>query len=440
MIRYYLAVLYLVLATLPCLAQSQTGDSTKTADPTQSFVSPLGPGTGATLGVTQKGTEITAAIAGQLVNLPVTFWQLGISGTTNTNGQATLFSSSDADAPGFKGKFGLGKSSFFKKRLEFTSTAGDFRRQAWCRDLLDVIDKGLPSHASIGSSVTCKDAIDLERNQLTASPPVDPITKAPDPKTAGADDFVLRSLASIVDNLTPPAQLLLCEDLKSLSNFYAVCPSGADYKSVEDERRKYSGLDTYTMDVPGKFQWKLWGSWAPTLTSTSYRPVTDGVADLSNKQNWTQLLNTGVGDVALYYGNLAFGVEGGFGQTVQIKPQNICNNTIMGTYTAQQCDMAVIGKPNPQNAWVGSTTLQLSPLGKGAILSTGAQAIFSYVAPTSGGHSSELALPFYLAPSATRMSFVVGIQPTWDWNTDPKIGNKFYISVFAGARPSVSKQ
>src|ERR1017187_2364531 len=112
---------------LPSFAQTKSADATKAADPTQNFVSPLGPGTGATLDVTQKGTEVTAAIAGQIVNSPVNFWQLGVSGTTNTNGQATVFSSHDGDAPGFKGKFGLGKSSFIKNRPVFTRTAGEFR-------------------------------------------------------------------------------------------------------------------------------------------------------------------------------------------------------------------------------------------------------------------------------------------------------------------------
>jgi hypothetical protein len=445
MARYYLAGLALLVMGLPSFAQSKAADATKAADPTQNFVSPLGLGTGATVAVTQKGTDVTAAIAGQIVNSPVNFWQLGVSGTTNTNGQATVFSSHDGDAPGFKGKFGLGKSSFIKNRPVFTRTAGEFRLQAWCRDLLGVIDKGLPpaGAAHIAANVTCKDAIELEKNAVNASPPVDPITGKLDEKTTSADDFVLSQLALTVDNLTPIKQLTLCETLKSLPAFYAMCPGSDSYKSAELEHDAYPGLDTYTKEVPGKLQWKLWGSWAPTLTSVAYRPVTAGVADLSDKQNWTKLLNTGVGDFALYYGSLAFGVEGGYGQTVQIKTQNVCNNTTSGTYTAQQCDMAMLGKPNPTNAWMASTTLQLTPLpllGKGAVISTGAQVVYSYLAPASGGHSSELALPFYLAPSASPMSFVVGIQPTWDWNTDPKVGNKFSISVFAGARPPVSKQ
>ena len=82
----------------------------------------------------------------------------------------------------------------------------------------------------------------------------------------------------------------------------------------------------------------------------------------------------------------------------------------------------------------------LPVLGKGATIVPGAQVQYSYSAPTTGGHSSELALPIYLAPALSPMSFVFGVQPTWDWNTDPKIGNRFFVSLFVGARPSVSKE
>jgi hypothetical protein len=174
------------------------------------------------------------------------------------------------------------------------------------------------------------------------------------------------------------------------------------------------------------------------LTSTPYYAVTN----LSTKQNWTQLLNTGVGDIALYYKSLAFGLEGGYGQTVQITQQNVCNNTTSGTVTAQQCNMAMLGKPNPTNSWIAASTFQLAPLpfiSKGTPLRPGAQIQFSYSAPSPGGHSSEIAVPFYLLPSVSKVSLVVGVQPTWDWNTNPKIGNKFSITVFAGARPALTK-
>jgi hypothetical protein len=104
--------------------------------------------------------------------------------------------------------------------------------------------------------------------------------------------------------------------------------------------------------------------------------------------------------------------------------------------------MAMVDKPSPKNSWISWTTLQVTPLpivGKNAALSSGARVLFSYTAPTGRGRSSELAMPFYITRSATRMSFVVGIQTTWDWNTDPMVGNKFSIAMFAGARPSITK-
>jgi hypothetical protein len=444
MTRYQ--VLLSAFLSLPALAmaQTQSGVASKGSDPAQSFVSPLGLGTGATIAVTQNGLGITTAIARQMFNPAFNFWQAGFSGTTNTNGQLAVYSSQEADAPGFKAKVGLGKSSFVKYRPVYTFTAGEFRLQAWCRDLVNQANKTLPGagQIKIESAVTCSNAIAMEQSALKATPPVDDTGKV-DSKAQTLDQQILRSLAATANNMTPFVQEDICKTLKSNADFYQFCPdSGKPQKSVEDEHNTYPGLDTYTRDAPSKFEWKFWGSYEPILTSTAYRPVTNGVADLSSKQNWTKLLNTGVGDFAFYYGSLALGLEGGYGQTVQIKTQNVCNNTVSGTFTAQQCSMAMIGKPVPTNAWISSTTVQVSPLpifGKGSALSSGAQVLFSYVAPTSGGHSSELAAPLYLSPSATRMSFVVGIQPTWDWNTDPKVGNKFSVLVFVGARPTITK-
>src|SRR5438876_4154195 len=92
-------------------AQAQTQTPDQGADPAQSFVSPLGLGTGATLSVTSKGTSVSAAFESQMLSAGVNFWQVALSGTTDKNGQAQLFSSHDSDAPGFKAKFGIGKSS-----------------------------------------------------------------------------------------------------------------------------------------------------------------------------------------------------------------------------------------------------------------------------------------------------------------------------------------
>src|ERR1017187_2809262 len=93
--------------------QTQTQD--QGADPTQNFVSPLGLGTGATLAVTSKGTSVSASAERQMIS-PLNFWQVGVSGPTDKNGQAQVYSSSDKDAPGFKAKIGIGHSSFIKLR------------------------------------------------------------------------------------------------------------------------------------------------------------------------------------------------------------------------------------------------------------------------------------------------------------------------------------
>jgi hypothetical protein len=417
---------------LTCFAQTkgQTQTQDQGTDPTQNFVSPLGLGTGATLAATSKGTSVSAAFERQLVSSTVNFLQVGISGTTDKNGQALVYSSHEADAPGFKGKIGIGRSSFIKERPIYTATGGDFLRQAWCRDLLSVVNKSLAAKAvSIPRGADCSTVVRLVQAALMASPPADP-------KAAALDNQVVVQLAGIASTLTMDQQSTECDALKDQPTFYQFCPAQL-YKSVEEQRKNYPELYAKTVfGQPSTFQWKVWGSWAPSLSSVDYRAVNAGVPDLATKLQWTRLLNTGLGDFAFYYGPFEFGIEGGYGQTVQVTTQNVCKNVMSGTFTAQQCDTAMVGKPNPKNAWISSATLNLNPLpamGKGALVNPGVQIIFSYVAPTSGGHSSEIAAPFYL------IKFVFGIQPTWDWNTDPKVGNKFFISLFFGARPEIKQ-
>jgi hypothetical protein len=459
--RNYISLCLLVLASFPCSAQTSqssggsastgsptsqppTGGTTNGADPKQSFVSPLGLGTGATVAVTQNGTNITAALARQMTNPSINFWQVAFSGTTNTNGQASVYSSQQSDAPAFKGKIGFGHSSFVKPWLVFTRTAATFMEQAWCRDEVNMVNKTLPTagRISIPSRVSCADAVAMEEKALDANPPKDGTGKI-DTKTQSSDQLILVDLGNVANVMTPTVVKSVCDNhQKSDPDFYQICPGQKSYKEYADQVRAYPGLDTFTTEAPSAFQWKVWGSWSPVLTSTPYYAVASGVADLSKKLNWTQLLNTGVGDVALYYKSLAFGLEGGFGQTVQIVQQNVCKNTVSGSVTAQQCNMAMVGKPTPKDSWIAASTLQVAPLPfitKGTGLSTGAQVQFSYTAPTSGGHSSEIALPLYVSPSAKQVSLVVGVQPTWDWNSNPMIGNKFSVSVFLGARPSITK-
>lgn len=416
-------------------APSDTQTKDQGADPTQSFVSPLGLGTGATLQVTSKGTAAAAAIERQVV-APVNFWQLGFSGTLDKNGQQQVYSSSDRDAPGFKAKIGIGYSSFIKLRPLYTATGGDFVRQAWCRDLLGAINKTLGhGSASVPRDADCAAAVSQVRAALAKSPPADH-------NAAALDQKVVAMLDSMGTTVTMDQQLAACNALKDQAALYQFCPAKLA-KSVEEQRRNYPELySRMVLGQPSPFQWKAWASWGPTLTSVDYRSVQSGVADLATKLQWTRLLNSALGDVALYYGKFALGVEGGYGQTVAVRTQNVCSTTPSGAYAAQQCDVAMIGQPSPTDAWLGSATLDVYPLpgaGDVTFFNPGAQIVFSYVAPTTGGHASEIAVPFYLAPSAAPMKLVFGLQPTWDWNTNPKVGNRFSVALFVGARPTIGQ-
>jgi hypothetical protein len=438
--RYCLLGFIIFAAALPVVAQQ---DSTnKGSDATQSFVSPLGLGTGATLSVTQKGTTVAASAERQMINPIINFWQVGANGTTDKNGQLAVFSSSDKDAPGFKAKLGFGHSSFIKMWQEYTGTGGAFIGQAWCRDIAGAINRTLRAPATIPAAASCKDAVGLVKLALHDTPPVDNSGHI-DVKAQDLDQKVLDQLDMVSSTITIPERTAVCNLVKDVESFYLFCPaSGKPQKSVEDQHKVYPALYNIVTGQPSAFQWKVSGSWAPTMTSVAYRSVNNGVPDLADPQQWTHLLNTGVIDLALYRGRIAFGVEGGFGKTVNIKTQNICNTLTSGTFTAQQCDTAMVGRPNPSNSWTSSSALAVNPLplfSSGTLFNPGAEVTFSYEVPTKGGHKSELAIPFYLAPSSSPMAFVFGIQPTWDWNTDPKVGNKFYVSLFVGARPEVAK-
>jgi len=439
----HICVCLLIATAVQLVAQTNTTQTQdQGTDATQSFASALGLGTGATLAVSEKGTSVTASVERQISSSNINFWQLAISGTTNKNGQATVFSSHEADAPGFKGKIGFGKSSFIRQRPIYTATGGDFLRAAWCRDLLSLVNKTLTSPAVITRSTTCAAAVAAIQNALNAAGGLNAETRA-------ADKLVVDQLVSITqppngDIISLVQQASVCNALKAQATFYQFCPdSGKTIKSVEDQRGTYPELyNNMVLGQPSAFQWKAWLSWAPAVTSTDYRAVNNGVADLATKLHWTQLLNTGVGDLAFYFRKVALGVEGGFGQTVQITTQNVCNNITSGTFTSQKCDTAMIGKPKPTNAWVSSATLEIYPLpifGHATPITPGIQAVFSYTAPTTGGHSSELAVPIFLAPTVAPMKFVFGVQPTWDWNTDPKVGKKFAVTLFVGARPEITK-
>jgi len=457
----YRAASVLVATLLVCsgavaqsTSSSPTSTSTKKAstgsDQAQSFESALGQGTGAVLSVSEKGTTVNVAASQSRGIKGINFWQAGLSGTVDTNGQAKTYSTRDSDAPAFKAKLGFGHSSFIRNWKTYNRTSAEFSTQALCLDEVTLVDASLPKAGRLkpdfkdASGSPCADAVNRERAALSKNPPLDAHGK-PDKAKHDQDAQVL-------------------DDLSHLAELYAAAPNGTDllvakendcqrwapdfqekcYVSPEDNEGFYPALGKgIVREPPTGFQWKTWASWAPVLVSTPYRPVVGGVAQLSSKQNWSQLLNTGLGEIALYSGRYALGMEGGYGETVQIKQQNVCLNTTSGSYLAQDCSNAMVGKPNPKNSWLTSATLQavsLPVFGKGGSLAAGAQVQFTYTAPTTGSHSSEIGVPFFISPKSDRYSFVVGFQPTWDRNTDPTIGNKFSITVFAGARPSLMRQ
>jgi len=184
----------------------------------------------------------------------VNFWQVAVSGTIDKNGQVLTYSSHDTDAPGFKGKFGIGRSSFIKERPIYTATGGDFLRQAWCRDLLAVVNRTLlTGAASIPKGADCEVAVGLIKSALKASPPTED-------KTAALDKQVVGQLDAIASTLTMDQQSAECSSLKDQPTFYQYCPAQL-YKSVEEQRKKYPELYTrIVFGQPSKFQWKAWGS------------------------------------------------------------------------------------------------------------------------------------------------------------------------------------
>ncbi len=297
-------------------SQDKTQTSDRGSDPTQSLVSPLGLGTGATLSVTSKGTSVAASIERQLSSSGLNFWQVALSGTTDKNGQAQVFSSSDKDAPGFKGKIGLGHSSFIKMRPLYTATGSDFLRQAWCRDLANVVYKSLgPVKTVVAKDADCRTALGTVGPAIPNSPLAQQAPQDQDKKKVlDLDEDVIRQLDEFAKNPTMDLQKTICDhfqaNVSALSKF---CPAKV-YKTVEEQRRNYPELYAkIVLGKPSPFQWKLWASWAPVLNSVDYRNVIAGIPDLATKLQWNRLLNTAVGDFALYYGPVAFGLEGGYG-------------------------------------------------------------------------------------------------------------------------------
>jgi hypothetical protein len=435
-------------ASPPSASADQASAAAKTADASQSFTSPLGLGNAATLSVTDKSALIAAAISGSLPQ--AYFWQIGVSGATDKNNNALVYDSSDKDAPGFKGKAGIGYSSFQSANQrsyekDYSARAGLFLAQAWCLNVLKSLGEtvGEPIlSGKIDDTETCSQrSLELRQVVLALQP------------SAAVTQQTLTDVTSIITMLSragdmpADAEKAICSVLKTKAkDAYNYCPgSGSDksLKSPEDERVPYPNayLRIVGPHPLPTFYFKISASYAPTLVSTDYRSVTNGTPDLADSQHWQRLLNSGVVDLSLYYAAWSAGVEAGYGQTVTITQSNVCNTTTIGSYSSQQCKTAMIGEPTPQSTYSATVTVQnstlLSGLAAGAFR-PGFQLTAHYERPTNGSsHLTTLSLPLYTASPSSPLKLVFGIEPEWIWNTNPKVGNSFGVTLFVGTRPGL---
>src|SRR5258706_6811204 len=436
----------LILPTLAHAApdQGDTGSS-KTAgtggsgDQTQSIISPLGLGSGGTLSVAQKGTTVSASVEGQLSRAVVNFWQVGTSGTTNTNGQATVYSSTDAGAPGFKAKIGAGYSSFLATDFSsYTGAGANFQAQVWCIRIAAVLSGKTDSQGAGNQPADCGVAAKAASDALEKS--------NSDQK---AKDLNQKLLTLLQDAAGDPQahQQAVCSQLKNAgADAYKLCPdSGQPIPTVEELRGTFPKLyaQYVTPHAPPTFYYKVSLNWSPTLVTTDYRAVVNGTADLATNKHWSNMLSSFALDAAAYYAAWSFGLELGYGKTVNIVQQSVCTTTMNGTYSTQQCKNAMIGEPDPMSTTPATAAAVYTPAGSGvtfSLLRPGIEVLASVEKPSgASGHKSQLAIPLFVAPINSPMKFVVGLQPTWTWNSEPKQQNDFSVLLYVGARPSATK-
>jgi hypothetical protein len=432
-----------VLVWLVCgaaFAQSTSSSPTQSSaggsgsDAAQTFVSPLGLGTGATVSVTQKGTGVSAALDKQSPEGFVNFWQAGFSGTVNTNGQATVYSSSDSDAPGFKGKVGLGRSSFQATDTQaYTAATEKFKAVAWCMDVARKI-AGLPNTA-------------LPNTQDSSCAPS--ITRAIQAlKSADLDLAFKRQVLSLLQqHLSDEAKVVkdVCQLLKDKkSDAYQLCAdSGGTQKSAEDQHSRYPAAYEQIVGaaVLPAFYYKVSMNWSPTLTSADYRAAVPGGYDLVTDHHWTGFLNAAALDASMYYKAWSAGLEASYGRTVNITTQNICSTVTSGTSTAQKCQTAMLGEPAPKSTFGATAAVSYTPppfVLTSSLYRPGLELVETYEKPSEGGgHKTQVSIPLFVTPSGSPLKVVIGIQPTWIWNTEPKQTNDFIVYLFVGARPSV---
>lgn len=429
----------LLAVLLPATGEAQDAAASKDgSDPAQGLQSPFQVGSGATLLVAQEKKSLTAAFTGQRRGR-LNIWQIGLTGTTDDKGEGLAYTTSDTGAPGFKAKLGVGHSSFLATpTADFTAQAARFLNQAWCIDVLTEVSKRLPSPVVRKSGVTCEPYFTQVQQSLASGSPTD----AEAAKLAKA---VIDTMSPIVADVTADKRSAACALFRNTAkDAYKYCPeSGAPQKSAEDQRRLYPDLyDVLVVSPLPSFYYTVLGNYQPTVASAAYRDRVDGVVDLATKHQWTRLLHGGSVDVALYYRRLAAGAQIAYLETAEIRLTSVCKVTASGDYRAEECKDAMLGKPDPKNAYALTGAVALDPLvlpSAAALARPGAQLQFRYERPTRGsGSKTELALPIFLAPVESPLKLVVGIRPTWTRDTTGDDRDRhFSVFFFIGARPGI---
>jgi hypothetical protein len=414
---------------------SQPQGAAQTADATQNFVSPLGAGNGGTLSVTDKSAVISATIDQSFDRSG--FWQVGVSGAADKNNTALVYDSSDTDAPGFKAKIGGGYSSFQSVvTTDYTRDSAKFLREAWCMDIVKSINHTLSSPLAVSNSDACGAVIASLQQAISEKS-----------LSSNVDAKTLPAIARILSDLTTAPYLSddLCGEIKQhAKDAYDYCPgSGKPIKTAYDQSTVYAAAYASLMQAPlPTFYYKVSLNYTPTLVSTDYRAVVGGVPDLADSHHWQRFLSAGALDLSFYDAAWSGGLELGYGDTVTITQSNVCNTTTSGSYSSQTCKMAMIGEPAPVETFSATMTIQnstlLSPLTSGGFR-PGFQLVAHYERPTDGSsHLAYVSVPIYAASPSSPLKLVFGIEPMWMWNTNPKVGNSFNVTLFVGARPGLA--
>ena len=435
-VRLLSAVLLASLSPAVAAAQEKKDGS----DPAQNLQSPFQVGSGATLLISQEKTSLTAALTGQLAGNPaLNIWQFGLTGTTNDEGKALVYSTADLAAPGFKAKLGFGHSSFLTTpTADYTRQSATFLNEAWCLDVLAEISKTSSKAVPRQKGQGCVAYFKVVEQALKAGAPAEEEAA----KTAKA---VMGTLSPLVADLTAEKRTAACGAFKNVakSAFKFCFESGEPQKSAEDQGRVYPELyaSIVVAQLPA-FYYTIVANYLPALASAPYRDVVGGSADLATKHQWTRLLHGGSIDTAFYYKSLATGLQLGYTETADVRLSSVCKVTTSGDYRAESCKDAMLGKPDPDKAFTFTGVVALDPLvlpTASTIARPGAQLELRYQRPSRGdGHKTEISLPLFLAPIKAPLKLVVGLRPTWTKDTtgdDPD--RHFSISFFIGARPGL---